>query len=193
MASRRTLAGLLSLALGARAALVSNNGETAAIPNWDLISSSDTSSDLASLSKPGVDTSSWNHIEESKCTLMGCLISAGVYDVDELWFSDNLRRFNWGQFTVPWLYRNEFALEAGDEGAHFILQTHGISSRADIFLNGEEVATKDFQSGAYSGHEYEITELVTGDQNALVIRSYPTDYSKDLALGFVDWNPYPPE
>jgi len=25
------------------------------------------------------------------------------------------------------------------------------------------------------------------------VKVYPTDYNRDFALGFVDWNPYPPD
>lgn len=193
MAARRFLAGVAAIAsvsgIVAQDPLVSKPGETAAIPNWDLQSSSDIGKDLASLSNPGADTSSWHHVPISKCTLMACLLEIGVYDDQELWFSDNLLDFNWGQFTVPWIYRNEFALEPKD-GTHFILQTNGITSRGDIYLNGELVADKDFQSGTYSGHEYDITDLVA-DSNALLVQAYPTDYYFDLAQGFIDWNPVP--
>ncbi|KAH7305888.1 glycoside hydrolase family 2 protein [Stachybotrys elegans] len=171
--------------------LVSAPGQISKIPNWDIQSSSDVNDDLTILSQPGADTSSFYHIPTSRCTLMGCLLEAGIYKDEELWFSNNLESFNWGQFSVPWIYRNEFALEPSD-GQHFILQTNGISSRADIYLNGELLADKEYQSGAYSGRIYEITDLVAAE-NALLIQAYPTNYFYDLALGFVDWNPYPPD
>ncbi|KAF4124727.1 exo-1,4-beta-D-glucosaminidase [Geosmithia morbida] len=173
--------------------LVSEPGEEAAIPGWALSSSSDIKTDaIASLSKPGeTDTSSWHQISVSKCTLMACLLEIGVYNDQELWFSDNLESFDWAQFTVPWVYRSEFGLKPS-HGRHFFLQTHGITSRGDIFLNGEPVANKSVQSGAYAGHEFDITHLVAED-NALLILVYPTNYYHDLALGFIDWNPNPPD
>lgn len=173
--------------------LVTQPGEGAAIPDWDIASSTSPGiENLVELSKPGgadTDSDSWTHIPISKCTLMACFLEAGVYDDEELWFSENLKDFNWGQFTVPWVYRNEFALEPA-KGTHFLLQTNGITSRGDIYLNGELVANKNFQSGSYSGHEYEITEFVD-EENALLIQTYPTNYYTDLALGFIDWNPIP--
>lgn len=173
--------------------LVEAPGEGSAIPNWDIASSTSPGiEDLAELSKPGAadtDSKSWTHIPISHCTLMACLLEAGVYSDEDLWFSENLKDFNWGQFTVPWVYRNEFALEP-EEGKHFLLQTNGITSRGDIYLNGELVADKDIQSGSYSGQEYEITEFVE-EENALLIQTYPTNYYTDLALGFIDWNPVP--
>ncbi|KAG9255630.1 exo-beta-D-glucosaminidase [Emericellopsis atlantica] len=178
-------------AFATREPLVSEPGEITSIPNWDIQSSSDVPLDLAQLSKPGADTVSWHHIPTSRCTLMGCLIATGVYSDEDLWFSDNLEEFNWEQFTVPWVYRHEFSLEP-EKGHHYLLQTNGITSRADIYLNGELVADKEDQSGAYSGHEYDVSESV-GKENGLLIQTYPTNYYTDLALGFIDWNPTPPD
>lgn len=190
--SKRLASALLLAAqtIQAQDLLVSEPGQVAPVPNWDLQSSSSLPDDIPSLSTPGVDTSSWHHIPVSKCTLMGCLLEAGELDDEELFFSDNLRRVDWGQFTVPWVYRNEFALRPGGGGSHFLLQTNGITSRADIYLNGELVADKTVQNGAYAGHEYDVTGLVA-EENALVVQTYPTDYYYDLALGFIDWNPWP--
>ncbi|KAK4234344.1 glycoside hydrolase [Achaetomium macrosporum] len=184
---------IISLAVGsqgaAAAALVSSPGETAAIPAWDLQSTVKAGTDLEVLSRPGLSTLSWNHVRKPKCTLIGCLIEAGVYNETELFYSDNLRRVDQNQFSVPWIYRSEFSLEPGP-GKHFSLQTHGISSRADIFLNGKRVVSSSEQAGSYVGRTYDITTIVN-KANALAIQVHPTDYYRDLAIGWVDWNPWP--
>lgn len=174
---------------GKTAALVVSAGDTAAIPSWDLQSSAQTGTDLETLSRIGLNTSSWHHVAASKCTLMGCMIEAGVYSEAELFYSENLRKIDAKQFLVPWIYRNEFELEPVP-GQHYFLQTHGISSRADIYLNGKQVASSTEQAGSYVGRSYEITGMVN-QTNALVIQAHPTDYYRDLALGWVDWNPWP--
>ncbi|KAJ6787523.1 hypothetical protein PWT90_10855 [Aphanocladium album] len=172
--------------------LVSGAGSKAAIPSWDFQSTSSVDKNLAKLSKTGVDTKSWHHVAASRCTLMGCLLEAGEYKDSDLWFSDNLNKFNWGQFTVPWVYRNEFALPAPKKGQHFLLETNGISSKADLYVNGKQVADAEFQAGAYAGHTYDITDLAA-EGNALLVRVYPTQYLYDFGVGFVDWNPYSPD
>lgn len=91
----------------------------------------------------------------------------------------------------PWLYQQEFALNPG-HGKHYLLETNGITSKADIYLNGRQIANKDFQSGSYGGHTYEITPMAA-EVNAVLIRVCPTDYNRDLAQGFNDWNPAPPD
>jgi exo-1,4-beta-D-glucosaminidase len=169
--------------------LVFKSGDTAKIPRWDLQTSSRVQAEPQSLSRPGVDTSDWHHVPVSKCTLMACLIETGVYKEDELWYSDNLNHVDWGMFKVPFFYRHEFSLRP-KLGQHFILKTHGITSGADIYVNGEAVGNQSVQSGSFSGQNYDITGLVE-EKNALLIKAYPTDYYQDLALGFIDWNPRP--
>lgn len=91
----------------------------------------------------------------------------------------------------PWLYRQEFSLSPG-YGKHYLLETNGITSKADIYLNGFHVANGTFQSGSYGGHTYDITPMAS-ESNAVLIRVHPTDYNHDLAQGFNDWNPAPPD
>jgi len=171
--------------------LVSTNGQWAAIPTWDLQSSASAPSDLATLSKPGADTSKWHHINASRCTVVGCLLHDGTYKEADIWFSNNLDKIDRKQFQVPWLYRNEFALNAAN-GTHFLLQTNGITSKADLYFNGKQIASKSTQTGAYGGQVYDISSYV-GQNNALVVQAYPTVYHDDFGQSFVDWNPYPPD
>ncbi len=122
------------------------------MPSWDLQSSSSASSDLVTLSRPGADTSQWHHIAASRCTVVGCLLTDGTYNQSDIWFSDNLGKIDKKLYQVPWLYRNEFALSA-PTGSHFFLQTNGITSKADLYFNGNQIAAKTTQSGTY-GRSY---------------------------------------
>lgn len=165
--------------------------ESFVIPGWDLQSTIKAGNDLAKLSSSGYDSSSWYQIGPRNTVFAG-LIETGVYNTDQLFFSQNLQdTVNYLPFYSPWLYRSEFSLKP-EVGSHFFLQTNGITSKADIYLNGHEVADKYTQAGAYGGQLYDITDIAQSS-NALVIKAYPTDYNKDFALGFVDWNPYPPD
>lgn len=76
------------------------------------------------------------------------------------------------------------------EGQHFLLETHGITPGADIFVNGIQIAARASQSGSYGGQTYDITS-VASVLNTLVVKVFPTDYRYDLAVGFMDWNPHP--
>ena len=164
--------------------------ESFVIPGWDLQSTAKAGNDLMSVSSRGYDFSSWYHIGPRNTVFAG-LIEVGEYD-DQLFCSKNLQdTVDVVPFYMPWLHQAEFALKP-EKGSHCFLQTHGITSKADIDLNGHEVANKVTQAGAYAGPTYDMTNYAVKD-NAIVIRAYPTDYNKDFALGFVDWNPYPPD
>lgn len=171
--------------------LTASPGHRGVIPHWDLQSSFIVEDDLGRLSEPGHDTSAWQRIGASRCTVMGCLLAAGIYDDSNLWYSDNLARLDTRLFSVPWLYRSEFSLAPRD-GQHYMLETHGITSRGGIFLNGKQIAHHEQQAGSYGGHTYDITRLVDSS-NALVVNAHPADFNLDLVLGFVDWNPPPPD
>ena len=176
---------------GQQKPLISSPGENAVIPGWYLQSTTKVNESLSDLSQSTFDSSSW-YSTDSRSTVMAGLIEAGVYNVNNLWYSDNLQTtIDYAGFTVPWLYRQVFSLQP-DPGKHFFLSTNGITSKADIFLNGNEVASHYIQAGAYGGLTFDITKFVR-HENALTIKAYPTNYNKDFALGFVDWNPYPPD
>jgi exo-1,4-beta-D-glucosaminidase len=161
------------------------------IPSWKVQSSSKVGNDASKLSSPSLDTSSWYKIG-SRATLMGTLLENKVYTENDLFYSNNLDKIDHAQFQVPWFYRADMNLKA-ETGKYFQLKTHGISSRADLYLNGELIADKNVQAGAYGGLTYDISRKVKSGTNVLLVRAYPTDYNRDFALGFVDWNPYPPD
>ncbi|PSN74757.1 glycoside hydrolase [Corynespora cassiicola Philippines] len=167
------------------------NEESAAVPFWKVQTSLVTGDDASELSAPSLDTSSWYTIG-SKATLMSTLLENNIYSESEIFYSINLQNVDYSQFRVPWYYRAVFELGPSN-GSHYQLKTNGISSRADLWLNGEIIADKDFQAGAYVGLTYDISKSAKEGENILLVRAYPTDYNRDLALGFVDWNPYPPD
>jgi exo-1,4-beta-D-glucosaminidase len=170
--------------------LVSSPGDIAIIPGWSLQSGTRVTDDMPGLSQPGVDVSTWHRVGP-RGTVMAGLLQAGVFNDTELFYSDNLNQLaSDTTFRSPWLYREEFTLTPGDN-QYFTLHTHGITSKAEIYVNGERIATGNEQQGSYGGHRYNLTGHVKDGTNCLLIKAYPTNYLRDFALGFVDWNPYP--
>lgn len=161
---------------------------TTTITAWKVASTKDVGINTAKLSAPDLNTSSW-HTIGSRGTLMATLIGNGVYNETSLFFSDNLQDVDVAQFRIPWFYRTEFEHKK-DNGTFAQLVTNGISSRADIFLNRQYIGGT---VGAYAGSGIDITSKLQAGSNVLLVKVYPTDYNLDFALGFVDWNPYPPD
>jgi exo-1,4-beta-D-glucosaminidase len=123
---------------------------------------------------------------------MSTLLENRGYNEADLFYSTNLQNVDSAQFRVPWYYRAEL-LTSLTNGSYYQLKTHGISSKADIYLNGKQIANSNVQAGSYTGLNYDITGNLTTGTNVILVKVYPTDYNRDLALGFVDWNPSPPD
>jgi exo-1,4-beta-D-glucosaminidase len=122
---------------------------------------------------------------------MAGLIENGVYKEDDIFYSNNMDKLA-GQdiFKAPWIYRQEFTLHP-KSGNYFALKTHGITSKAEIYVNGALVVSSGDQKGSYGGHFYDVTSHVKDGLNCVLIQAHPTNYLRDFAMGFVDWNPYP--
>src|SRR5450432_110171 len=96
-------------------------------------------------------------------------------------------------FSMTWWYRKEFALPTSYKGKTIWLNFGGINYRANIFLNGKQIAKSDDIAGAWRTYELNITDgALIGKNNVLAVQVYsPTE--NDLAITFVDWNPSPPD
>jgi exo-1,4-beta-D-glucosaminidase len=96
-------------------------------------------------------------------------------------------------YAVSWWYRKQFAVPAAYKGKTVWLKFNGINYRANIFLNGKQIAKSDDVAGAWRTCEFNITDAAkAGAENVLAVQVFaPTEH--DLAITFVDWNPAPPD
>jgi exo-1,4-beta-D-glucosaminidase len=96
-------------------------------------------------------------------------------------------------YAVSWWYRKRFEIPASYEGKTVWLKFEGINYRANIWLNGKQIADSDKVAGAWRTYEFNITDTAKpGRENVLAVQVFsPTDH--DLAITFVDWNPAPPD
>ncbi len=96
-------------------------------------------------------------------------------------------------YAVSWWYRKQFAAPASYSGKTVWLNFKGINYRANIWLNGKQIANSDDVAGAWRTYEFNVTNTVKpGSENFLAVQVFaPTE--NDLAITFVDWNPAPPD
>jgi len=96
-------------------------------------------------------------------------------------------------YAVSWWYRKQFAAPASYTGKTVWLNFKGINYRANVFLNGKQIANSDDVAGAWRTYEFNVTStLKPGRENVLAVQVFaPTE--NDLAITFVDWNPAPPD
>jgi exo-1,4-beta-D-glucosaminidase len=96
-------------------------------------------------------------------------------------------------FAVPWWYRKSFALPASYKGKSIWLDFGGINHRADVWLNGRQIARSEDVAGAWRTYEFNVSDVAQpGKTNVLAVEVYPPTPT-DLAITFVDWMPLPPD
>src|SRR3954449_4812849 len=174
---------------------------------WSLQSSGKVDKPGDVLSTPRFSPTGWYSVSVPT-TVVAALVKQKVYPNPD--FGMNLRKLpgmdypigaNFSNlpmqqaspFMLPRWYRKVFTLPASYKGKTIWLDFGGINYRANIFLNGKQIAKKDDVAGAWRTYEFNITDTVLlGKSNVLAVEIFsPTD--RDLAITFVDWNPAPPD
>ncbi len=174
---------------------------------WNLQASGKVDEKGDVLSTPAFQPKDWYSVTVPT-TVVAALVEHKVYP--DPGFGTNLRSFpgvtypigsNFSNipmqqdspFIVPWWYRKEFALPASFKGKNIWLNFGGINYRANIWLNGKQIAKSDDVAGAWRTYEFNISDVaIPGKTNVLAVQVFsPTE--NDLAITFVDWNPAPPD
>lgn len=164
-------------------------GTTTTVTGWQILSSASTSDTGATISQSAYDSSSWLPVA-ARSTVMSGLLQNGKYP--NVFYSTNLQNVDSSQFLVPWWYRENFSV-AANSNLHTVLHLDGVNSAADVFLNGQQIATKAQIAGANAANDIDITSSIKTGNNALALEIQPSDPNKNLAIGWVDWNPAPPD
>jgi exo-1,4-beta-D-glucosaminidase len=180
------LAVALAVVRSASAATVSSSELTS---GWALRSANGLSDTGATISRVEYGTAGWNPISLPS-TVLGGLVAANVYS--NIYFGTNLQ--NVPDLTGQnWWFRGQFTGAATSPGQVYWLRFKGISYRAQIWLNGQQLDANAV--GAMVVHEYNVTNVINaGGANALAIRVTPPAHScNDLSYCTVDWNPEAPD
>ena len=154
--------------------------------SWKVQQSSKISEDGAALSSATVDVSDW-YAAQVPSTVMGTLVNNGLYP--DIMTGTHLKNIDKTPFDVSWWYRTEFSLPEAKNGQHVYLHLDGISYYANIWLNGELVASHDRVFGPFRQFKFDITGLAQKD-NVLAVEIFRAQPG-DPNIGFVDWNPRP--
>jgi len=96
-------------------------------------------------------------------------------------------------FLVPWWFRKEFVIPPSFQGKTVWLNFGGLNYRANIWLNGKQIATADDVAGAWRTYEFDVTSAaLPGRTNVLALEVFSPG-ENDLTVNFWDWNPAPPD
>ncbi len=105
----------------------------------------------------------------------------------------NLAMLDTSPYKCGWWYRTRFRLPAAFAGHSVALHLDGVNYRADVWLNGKQLASKTDIAGTWRVFELNLSSgLLYFGENVLAIEVFPPT-PDDLALTFVDWNPSPPD
>jgi exo-1,4-beta-D-glucosaminidase len=170
-------------------------GSATAIAHWLIQSSAKAQQSGAEVSSVGFSTRDWYPVS-GRATVMAGLLENDTYK--NVFYSDNLRAAeepdsSGNVFVIPWWYRTDFTLVEGGREARTLLRINGIIASADVWLNGNLVADQAAVAGAYPVHELDVTRWVHTGINTLALRVLPADPRSSLSIGWVDWNPTPPD
>jgi exo-1,4-beta-D-glucosaminidase len=187
---------------------------------WEVQSSAVATQTGAQISTPGFDTSAWLPVSNDDAGAPGTEIEALVQNgkcpgdtalqpvnqnVDgpgSIYYSGNLESCygsmsaigadTVAEFDVPWWWQTDFTtgLQSGQTAT---LIVNGVIGTANVWVNGQEVATSATVTGAYTKFTFNITSLADSGTNSLAIEVNPNDPNTMFTLDDVDWNQIPPD
>ena len=174
---------------------------------WALQSSCAVKATGAEISAGGFDTQGW-HRTEVPSTVVAALVADKTYA--DPYFGMNLRSFpgmNYrigavfanlpmpadSPFRCSFWYRTEFTIPAGYKDKAVWLHFDGINYRANVWLNGRQLADAKDMVGTFRAFEFDVSKIIDGGKpNALAVEVFAPE-KDSLALSWVDWNPAPPD
>jgi exo-1,4-beta-D-glucosaminidase len=175
--------------------------------NWFIQSSAEVRSDGATISRANFSTRGW-YPATLPSTVLSALVEDKVYP--DPYVGMNLRSIpgttypifeDFSNIQMPpsspfrqsWWYRTEFKLPTEYNGKTIWLGFDGINYRANVWMNGVQVATSQQLAGTWRLFQFDVTAAAKpGDNNALAIEVFPPQ-PHDLAITLVDWAPMPPD
>lgn len=181
MKYRNILAGLMLFG-----ALTACTEKTAQDMEWQVQSSDKVNMTGDILSTLEAQTKGWIPAQVPS-TLMGVLTANGIEP--EAMTAEDYAKIDKKQFEKSWWYRTTFHLPALKDGEHVLLDFDGICYRANVWLNGQQIANSQEMAGSFRQFEYDVTKQITND-NVLAVEVFRAQPGEPN-IGFADWNPRP--
>ena len=137
------------------------------------------------------------------CTAMGGLSG----HTNKYFYEKELDNVNKTQFDVDWWFRSKFSLakdKSDDAQKLVILHVNGINYKGDLYIDGNLIATEDNLVGTFIKFSFDITKYLNKNTEEHYVTfkikrphnewtGVENSTDTDLAIGFVDWNPDPPD
>lgn len=170
---------------------------------WSIQSSAKVSEKPEIVSTPGFSTAGW-YAASIPSTVLPVLVENKVYP--DPYFGLNLKQIPGSMLTedfvrlpmppespfrVPWWFRTEFRAPTTDPEMQVWLNFEGINYRANIWVNGRQIADSKTAAGAFRIYEFNVTGHVKlAATNILAIEVFP-EQPDDLGLNWMNVSPDP--
>lgn len=155
---------------------------------WFIQSSAMIGMEGKELSSEGTDFGTDWYKASVPSTVMGALTSEnGLYA--DAFTGRNYAEIDRTQFDTAWWYRTSFEVPQLKDGQRAELAFDGLSYRADVWLNGVQIASADEFFGPFRQFAFDVTDVLA-ERNNLAVRVQRWQKG-EFNIGFVDWNPRP--
>jgi exo-1,4-beta-D-glucosaminidase len=156
---------------------------------WQMQSMEHATQSGTIISQPDFEAEEW-FAASVPTTVLNAQVENGLYD--NIYYSNNLEQIPTEQYQKSWWFRKTFSLEDRQSDQFAILNFEGINYRADVWLNGQRIASSDSMFGSFRRFKLNVTGKFKLGQNCLAVEVFPPQPG-DFTVGFVDWNPRPPD
>jgi exo-1,4-beta-D-glucosaminidase len=181
--------------------------ETPLRDGWALQSACKLQADGATISSSTFHPQGWTPVAVPS-TVLAAQVAAGEYK--QPYYGLNLRSIpgatypigkNFSNLPMPddspyrcgWWYRKTFTVPTAEHGKTLWLRFGGINYRANLWINGHQIADDKQIAGAYRTYEFDVTrDLIPGKENTVAVETFAPSEA-DLGINWVDWNPCPPD
>jgi len=173
------------------------------LKNWKLESSTQVTERGDTVSLSGFNDSAWLKAEVPT-TVLRALVKAGIYpdphfDLNDLSIPDasdeinkrlDLSKFSHlknipNPFRDPYWFRTTFSVPKENRDKKVWLNFDGINYRADVWLNGTQIANAEEMAGMFRRFRFDITGLTKPDsENVLAVKIHQVDHVGTPNPGF---------
>lgn len=114
--------------------------------SWMLQSSGKLNVNGEVISSPNYSVNDWFKADVPS-TVLGTLVKNNIYK--DVFVGDNLKSIPAEQFEKSWWYRTEFTMPNSTNNRNVTLEFDGVIYRANVWLNGKQIASSDEMFGVY--------------------------------------------
>ena len=187
---------------------------------WEVASSATATQTGAQISTPGFSTSGWLPVSNDDAGAPGTEIEAlaqngqcpgdtalqpvtqATSGTNSVFYSNNMQLCygsmnkigpdSVSPFNVPWWWRTDFTASPAS-GQYETLIVNGVIGSANVWVNGQEVATSATVTGAYTRFTFNVSSLLVSGTNSLAIEVNPNNPASMFTVDNVDWTQIPPD